>query len=163
MEAGQQATSMLNANPALPRPRLPERKITSERGAGQIVPAKALTIPASKSNVANAGNQLALGASSAREKRSEGQLPTGTIIVDRHADLSGLEPVPRRQVMELPLEITSAPDTRVTALRTGAGLVGLESHRNAGESGPISRSFVQSGKSTAAFFTKVGSSIKRAF
>jgi hypothetical protein len=66
-------------------------------------------------------------------------------------------------MMELSLDVTTAPDTRMAALQTGAGLAELVSRRVAGDSISVSRSFVRSGKSTAAFFTKVGSSIKRAF
>ena len=163
MEVGQPGTQIADTAASLTGTRNHQRETVSAKDAAQLVPAMAPAIPKRGSDVAEAENRLATESLIDSETKSEGPLSTVPIDLDWHVNLSGLERIARGPMMGLPLEITGAPDARVAVPRTGAGLAELVSRRVAGDSSLVSRSFVRSGKSTAALFTKAGSAIKRAF
>lgn len=124
--------------------------------------ARPASVPATAACVRDPENRLATEIHLALEKGDE--RPTnGTILVDGPADLSSLELGARGQLTELPVELASGLDTRLAVPQASPGLAELVSHRVAEDYSSVSRSFVRSGKSTAALFSKVGGSIRRAF
>jgi hypothetical protein len=163
LKVEQPETRRVKASVFQPGPRLQQKESMPSRDTAQFAATKAPASPQMRSDAAEAESRLALGPHAALEEKSDGQTSNGTIVADRPASLSDLEPIARGPMMGLFLEITGAPDRRVAAQQTGAGLAELVSRPVAGDSSSVSRSFVRCGKSTAAFFTKVGSSIKRAF
>lgn len=163
LKVEQSETTRVKASVFQPGPRLQQRQNIPSRDTAQFVATKAPASPQMRSDAAGTESRLAMGPCASLEKKNDGQTSNGTTVTDRPASLLDLEPIARGPMMELSLDVTTAPDTRMAALQTGVGLAELVSRRVAGDSISVSRSFVRSGKSTAAFFTKVGSSIKRAF
>ncbi|HYK91535.1 MAG TPA: hypothetical protein VE398_22395 [Acidobacteriota bacterium] len=92
-------------------------------------------------------------------EKSEEHAGNAIFSIGALADLSSLTPKTSGHPLLLPVAASRAPDHRFAAPQNGSGFA----HRFSEGSILVGRSLARSGKSTAVFFSKLGSTIKRGF
>ncbi len=143
------------ARTVTPRALRPVRSAAAVRNDDRVSPAPVLAKPAPMSGAIQAEHPGTSAVIPAAQTASAIQTMPWAVHSDWLAGLARLGPTIVSPFGQSPSKTTSTPPRGITA--------DFASRGSAGGYNVLGRPFVRSGKSTAAFFAKVGGSIKRAF